>query len=74
MWSRRAQEYEADHSGDPVSIAECGRRPAPPTPISRISLYSERQIYQAAPTRLVRELAAIDGSTSTQLSSVCTRS
>ena len=58
---RRAQEYEAKiNSGDPVSIAEVVRdlhRNADQPDQS----YSERQIYQAALDRLVRELAAIDG-------------
>jgi CarD family transcriptional regulator len=61
MWSRRAQEYEAKiNSGDPVSIAEVVRdlhRNADQPDQS----YSERQIYQAALDRLVRELAAVDG-------------
>ena len=61
MWSRRAQEYEAKiNSGDPVSIAEVVRdlhRNADQPDQS----YSERQIYQAALDRLVRELAAIEG-------------
>jgi CarD family transcriptional regulator len=60
MWSRRAQEYEAKiNSGDPVSIAEVVRdlhRNADQPDQS----YSERQIYQAALDRLVRELAAVD--------------
>ncbi len=60
MWSRRAQEYEAKiNSGDPVSIAEVVRD------LHRSSnqpdqSYSERQIYQAALDRLVRELAAVE--------------
>ena len=61
MWNRRAQEYEAKiNSGDPVSIAEVVRdlhRNAGQPDQS----YSERQIYQAALDRLVRELAAIEG-------------
>ena len=60
MWSRRAQEYEAKiNSGDPVSIAEVVRdlhRNAEQPEQS----YSERQIYQAAFDRLVRELAAVE--------------
>jgi CarD family transcriptional regulator len=60
MWSRRAQEYEAKiNSGDPVSIAEVIRdlhRNADQPDQS----YSERQIYQAAVDRLVRELAAVE--------------
>lgn len=65
MWSRRAQEYEAKiNSGDPVSIAEVVRdlhRNADQPDQS----YSERQIYQAALERLVREVAAIEGITET---------
>lgn len=60
MWSRRAQEYEAKiNSGDPVSIAEVvrdlyrkGDQPE--------QSYSERQIYEAALDRLVREVAAVE--------------
>jgi CarD family transcriptional regulator len=60
MWSRRAQEYEAKiNSGDPVSIAEVvrdlHRNPDQPD-----QSYSERQMYQAALDRLVRELAAVE--------------
>ncbi len=60
MWSRRAQEYEAKiNSGDPVQVAEVVRdlhRNADQPDQS----YSERQIYQAALDRLVREFAAIE--------------
>ncbi len=60
MWSRRAQEYEAKiNSGDPVSIAEVVRdlhRNADQPDQS----YSERQMYQAALDRLVRELAVVE--------------
>ncbi len=60
MWSRRAQEYEAKiNSGDPVSIAEVVRdlhRSADQPDQS----YSERQIYEAALDRLVREFAAVE--------------
>jgi CarD family transcriptional regulator len=60
MWSRRAQEYEAKiNSGDPVSIAEVvrdlHRNVGQPD-----QSYSERQIYQAAFERLVREFAAVE--------------
>ena len=61
MWSRRAQEYEAKiNSGDPVSIAEVIRD------LHRVEgqpeqSYSERQIYEAAMERLMRELAAVEG-------------
>ena len=60
MWSRRAQEYEAKiNSGDPTSIAEVLRdlhRNANQPEQS----YSERQIYESALDRLVREVAAVD--------------
>jgi CarD family transcriptional regulator len=60
MWSRRAQEYQAKiASGDPASIAEVvrdlfrnGSQPE--------QSYSERQIYQAALDRFVREFAAVE--------------
>ena len=60
MWSRRAQEYEAKiNSGDPISIAEVvrdlHRKEDQPD-----QSYSERQIYQAAFDRLMRELAAVE--------------
>ena len=61
MWSRRAQEYQAKiNSGDPVSIAEVLRdlHRGPDQPEQS---YSERQIYEAALDRLVRELAAVEG-------------
>jgi CarD family transcriptional regulator len=61
MWSRRAQEYEAKiNSGDPVLIAEVirdlHRGEGQPE-----QSYSERQIYEAAMERLMRELAAVEG-------------
>ncbi|MSO88973.1 MAG: CarD family transcriptional regulator [Rhodospirillaceae bacterium] len=60
MWSRRAQEYEAKiNSGDPRSIAEVVRdlhRGAGQPDQS----FSERQMYQAAMDRLVREFAAVE--------------
>ncbi|WP_414655622.1 CarD family transcriptional regulator [Ferrovibrio sp.] len=60
MWSRRAQEYEAKiNSGDPVAIAEVVRdlhRNAGQPDQS----YSERQIYESALDRLMRELAAVE--------------
>jgi CarD family transcriptional regulator len=60
MWSRRAQEYEAKiNSGDPVSIAEVvrdlHRNPDQPD-----QSYSERQMYEAALTRLAHELALVE--------------
>lgn len=60
MWSRRAQEYEAKiNSGDPKSIAEVIRDLYRTTSQSDQS-YSERQIYQAALERFIRELAAVE--------------
>ncbi len=60
MWSRRAQEYEAKiNSGDPGAIAEVVRdlfRNASQPDQS----YSERQLYQAALSRLAREVAVIE--------------
>ena len=60
MWSRRAQEYEAKiNSGDLISIAEVvrdlhrgGDQPE--------QSYSERQLYESALDRMVRELAAVE--------------
>ncbi len=61
MWSRRAQEYEAKiNSGDPLSIAEVIRDLHRATGQPEQS-YSERQIYEAALDRLVREFAAVEG-------------
>ena len=61
MWSRRAQEYEAKiNSGNPVSIAEVirdlHRGEGQPE-----QSYSERQIFEAAMERLIRELATVEG-------------
>jgi CarD family transcriptional regulator len=69
MWSRRAQEYQAKiASGDPASIAEVVRDLYRNSGQPEQS-YSERQIYQSALDRLVREFAAverIDETTATQ--------
>jgi CarD family transcriptional regulator len=59
MWSRRAQEYEAKiNSGDLVAIAEVVRdlyrSDAQPE-----QSYSERQLYEAALDRVVREISAV---------------
>jgi CarD family transcriptional regulator len=60
MWSRRAQEYEAKiNSGDLASIAEVVRDLFRPDDAPEQS-YSERQIFEAASTRLARELAAME--------------
>jgi CarD family transcriptional regulator len=59
MWSRRAQEYETKiNSGDIHAIAEVVRdlyrSEAQPE-----QSYSERQLYEAALDRMVREIAAV---------------
>ncbi len=60
MWSRRAQEYEAKiNSGDLVSIAEVTRDLFRAEDQPEQS-YSERQIFEAAASRLARELAAME--------------
>lgn len=60
MWSRRAQEYEAKiNSGNPVSVAEVVRD-LHRDETQPDQSYSERQMYQAAFERLVRELAAVE--------------
>ena len=60
MWSRRAQEYEAKiNSGDLVSIAEVTRDLFRADDQPEQS-YSERQIFEAAASRLARELAAME--------------
>ncbi|HEX5535555.1 MAG TPA: CarD family transcriptional regulator [Sphingobium sp.] len=61
MWSRRAQEYEAKiNSGDLVAIAEVTRDLFRADDQPEQS-YSERQIFEAASSRLARELAAMEG-------------
>ncbi len=62
MWSRRAQEYETKiNSGDIGAIAEVVRdlyrSEAQPE-----QSYSERQLYEAALDRMVREIAAVNKS------------
>jgi CarD family transcriptional regulator len=66
MWSRRAQEYEAKiNSGDIIAISEVvrdlHRSEAQPE-----QSYSERQLYEAALDRLMRELAAVEDLTDTE--------
>jgi len=63
MWSRRAQEYEAKiNSGDINAIAEVVRdlfrSEAQPE-----QSYSERQLYEAALDRMMREIAAVQKTT-----------
>jgi len=60
MWSRRAQEYEAKiNSGNLIQIAEVVRdlHRAGDQPDQS---YSERQLYESALDRMVRELAAVE--------------
>ncbi|KAJ8138401.1 hypothetical protein OY671_008386 [Metschnikowia pulcherrima] len=60
MWSRRAQEYEAKiNSGDLVSITEVTRDSFRADDQPEQS-YSERQIFEAASSRLARESAAME--------------
>mgnify|MGYP003412000583 FL=1 len=60
MWARRAQEYEAKiNSGDLVSIAEVTRDLFRADDQPEQS-YSERQIFEAASSRLARELGAME--------------
>lgn len=60
MWSRRAQEYEAKiNSGDLIAISEVVRDLFRADDQPEQS-YSERQIFEAAASRLARELAAME--------------
>ncbi|MBX3381824.1 MAG: hypothetical protein KF805_17150, partial [Phycisphaeraceae bacterium] len=66
MWSRRAQEYEAKiNSGDLIAIAEVVRdlyrSDAQPE-----QSYSERQLYEAAIDRILREISAVNEITETE--------
>jgi len=66
MWSRRAKEYEAKiNSGDINAIAEVVRdlfrSDAQPE-----QSYSERQLYEAALDRMMREIAAVHKLTETE--------
>jgi CarD family transcriptional regulator len=66
MWSRRAQEYEAKiNSGDLISVTEVVRdlyrSEAQPE-----QSYSERQLYESALDRVVREIAAVNKITDTE--------
>jgi CarD family transcriptional regulator len=66
MWSRRAQEYEAKiNSGDLISVAEVVRdlfrSEAQPE-----QSYSERQLYEAALDRVVREISSVNKITETE--------
>jgi CarD family transcriptional regulator len=60
MWSRRAQEYDAKiNSGDLIQIAEVVRDLYRADSQPEQS-YSERQLYEAALSRMARELAAVN--------------
>jgi CarD family transcriptional regulator len=66
MWSRRAQEYEAKiNSGDLIAVAEVVRdlfrSEAQPE-----QSYSERQLYESALDRVVRELSSVNKITETE--------
>ncbi len=59
MWSRRAQEYEAKiNSGDLILVSEVVRD-LHRTDAQPDQSYSERQLYESAIDRMVREVAAI---------------
>lgn len=59
MWSRRAQEYEAKiNSGDLILVSEVVRD-LHRTDAQPEQSYSERQLYEQAIDRMVREVAAI---------------
>lgn len=63
MWSRRAQEYEAKiNSGDLILVSEVVRD-LHRTDEQPEQSYSERQLYEAALDRMVREVAAIKKTT-----------
>ncbi|MCC3861589.1 CarD family transcriptional regulator [Pseudemcibacter aquimaris] len=60
MWSRRAQEYESKiNSGSVIFLAEVVRDLYRSGDQSEQS-YSERQIFEAAISRLAREVAAVE--------------
>ncbi|MBY7648976.1 MAG: CarD family transcriptional regulator [Candidatus Liberibacter europaeus] len=60
MWSRRAQEYDAKiNSGDLIAIAEVVRD-LHRTDSQPEKSYSERQLYESALDRMVREVAAVN--------------
>jgi CarD family transcriptional regulator len=66
MWSRRAQEYEAKiNSGDLLSVTEVVRdlyrSEAQPE-----QSYSERQLYESALDRIMREISAVNRLTETE--------
>ena len=61
MWSRRAQEYEAKiNSGELTLDRRSDPRPVPSPTMQPEQSYSERQIFEAASSRLARELGAME--------------
>ena len=66
MWSRRAQEYESKiNSGDVVSVCEVVRDLYRSDTQPEQS-YSERQLYEAALDRVMREFAVVHKITETE--------
>ncbi|MBV1701171.1 MAG: CarD family transcriptional regulator [Hyphomicrobiales bacterium] len=66
MWSRRAQEYESKiNSGDVVSVCEVVRDLYRSDTQPEQS-YSERQLYEAALDRVMREFAVVHKVTETE--------
>lgn len=66
MWSRRAQEYEAKiNSGDLISVTEVVRD-LYRSDVQPEQSYSERQLYEAAVDRILREVAAVKKLTNTE--------
>jgi len=71
MWSRRAQEYEAKiNSGDLILVAEVVRD-LHRTDAQPEQSYSERQLYESALDRMVREVAAIQKSDYNSAMTIC---
>jgi CarD family transcriptional regulator len=67
MWSRRAQEYDAKiNSGDLIAIAEVVRDLFRAETQPEQS-YSERQLYEVALDRLVREVSMVNKMSSTEV-------
>ena len=74
MWSRRAQEYEAKiNSGDLIAIAEVVRDLYRAESQPEQS-YSERQLYEAALDRAVREVSSVNRITETEALKLITES
>lgn len=70
MWSRRAQEYEGKiNSGDLTSVAEVVRD-LYRSDTQPDQSYSERQLFEAALDRMMREVAAVNDITETEARNV----